>query len=73
MKRLTSCNLPCKLCNYFIFEGGEIFVIAFIFLGSISIPHLEIMKPSNFPNVTQKHISLDPIKSYVLVTDKIFW
>lgn len=53
-KCLIAYIFPCKLCNFLIFEGGGIFVIDLILLGSTLVPCQDIINPNNFPEVTLK-------------------
>jgi hypothetical protein len=45
---------PVSFCTSLIVAGASIAVMAVIFTGLASIPHLLMMKPSNFPDGTPK-------------------
>ena len=50
MNLLKKLILPRKACNSFMFLGGLMLRISSILAGSILIPSLEIMCPSNLPS-----------------------
>ena len=58
MNLLKKLILPRKACNSLMFLGGLMLRIASILVGSILIPYLEIMCPSNLPSYNPNKIFL---------------
>ena len=58
MNLLRKLILPRKACNYLIFLGGLMFRIASILAGSILIPALDIICPSNLPSSNANKVLL---------------
>jgi hypothetical protein len=58
MNLLRKFIFPMKDYNYLMFLGWSIFWMASILLGSILIPYLDIICPSNFPSYKPNKVFL---------------